>query len=122
MLVIVIENAPPRIHGYLSRLFLELRAGVYVGQYSIRVRERVWAIVEKGIGEGNAVLAWDAPNDAGFDFETCGTNRRVPVLLDGLKLCAFSPPIDLGSDLLGGESLPDDPRKIGRFFDNHIKA
>jgi len=46
MLVIVLENAPPRLRGYLTRLFLEVRAGVYVGDYSQRVRERTWAVVK----------------------------------------------------------------------------
>jgi CRISPR-associated protein Cas2 len=92
MLVIVLENAPPRLRGYLTRLFLEIRAGVYVGDYSQRVRERTWEVVKDQIGDGNAVLVWSNPNDLGLDFDTCGTNRRVPVELDGLKLCTFLPP------------------------------
>ena len=92
MLVIVLENAPPRLHGYLTRLFLEVRAGVYVGDYSQRVRERTWAVVKQEIGQGNAVLVWGKPNDLGIDFDTCGVNRRIPLELDGLKLCSFVPP------------------------------
>jgi len=92
MLVIVLENAPPRLRGYLTRLFLEVRAGVYVGDYSQRVRERTWEVVSKEIGEGNAVLVWSKPDDLGLDFDTCGTNRRVPIELDGLKLCSFTIP------------------------------
>ena len=111
MLVIVMENAPPRLRGYLSRLFLELRAGVFVGNYSAKVRERVWATIQKSIGEGNGVLAWTAPNDAGFDFETCGTNRRVPVLLDGLKLCALCPPVDPGGPVQGPGDQPNEVEK-----------
>jgi CRISPR-associated protein Cas2 len=92
MLVIVLENSPPRLRGYLTRLFLEVRAGVYVGDYSRRVRERTWEVVKNEIGEGNAVLVWSNPNDLGMDFDTCGTNRRIPVELDGIKLCSFKPP------------------------------
>lgn len=94
MLVIVLENAPPRLQGYLTRLFLEVRAGVFVGDYSQRVRERIWTVIKEQIGEGNAVLVWSNPNDLGLDFDTCGVNRRVPVELDGLKLCSFLPPAD----------------------------
>jgi len=36
-------------------------------------------------------MAWDAPTDSGFDFDTCGKNRRLPVELDGLKLVSFYP-------------------------------
>lgn len=92
MLVIVVENAPPRLRGRLAVWLLEVRAGVYVGDYSARVRDHIWRQVEHGIGEGNAVLAWSANNESGFDFSTCGTNRRVPVELDGVKLVSFLPP------------------------------
>ena len=43
------------------------------------------------IGDGDAIIAWAAPNDAGYDFDTCGVNRRVPTDLDGLKLVRFMP-------------------------------
>jgi len=103
MLVIVIENAPPRLRGFLSRLLLEVRAGVFLGDYSARVRERLWESICQEIEAGNAVLAWNAPTEAGFDFMTCGSNRRIPVELDGLKLCSFLP---LQDQHLGGEQGP----------------
>ena len=89
MLVIVLEDAPPRLRGHLTRLFLEVRAGVYIGDYSPRTRERIWETVQTEIGTGNAVIAWSAPTDTGLDFDTCGANRRIPVELDGLKLVQF---------------------------------
>ncbi len=92
MLVIVLENTPPRLRGYLTRLFLEVRAGVYLGDYSERVRERTWKVITDEIGGGNAVIAWSQPNDLGFAFDTCGSNRRIPVEFDGIQLCAFLPP------------------------------
>ena len=91
MLVIVLENAPARLQGYLKRLFLEVHAGVYVGNYSRRVRDRTWDIIKKEIGKGDAVICWCVPNDAGFDFDTFGPNRRIPIELDGLKLCSMTP-------------------------------
>lgn len=91
MLVIVLENAPPRLRGRLAIWLLEVRAGVYVGNYSTKVREHIWSQVEAGIGEGNAVIAWRVSNEAGFDFLTLGENRRVPVEIDGAKLVSFLP-------------------------------
>ena len=91
MLVIVVENVPPRLRGRLAIWLLEIRAGVYVGNYSAKVRDYIWGQVEKGIGEGNAVMAWRTNNEAGFDFMTLGTNRRIPVELDGAKLVSFLP-------------------------------
>lgn len=91
MLVIVVENAPPRLRGRLAVWLLEIRAGVYVGRYSRRVRERIWRDVEDMIGDGDAVMAWATPTDQGYDFATVGRNRRTPVDFDGLKLVVFAP-------------------------------
>jgi len=89
MLVIVVEDAPPRLRGRLAVWLLEIRAGVYVGTFGRRVREMIWEQVCGAIEDGNAAIAWAAPNDAGFEFDTCGRNRRVPVDLDGFRVVAF---------------------------------
>lgn len=100
MLVIVVENVPPRLRGRLAVWLLEVRAGVYVGEYSRKVREYIWSQVVDEVGEGNAVIAWTASNEAGFDFETVGKNRRIPVELDGVKLVSFLPETDTGAAVL----------------------
>jgi CRISPR-associated protein Cas2 len=92
MMVIVVENAPPRLRGRLALWLAEIRAGVYVGVYSRRMRERIWDEVRLMIGEGSAALAWSAPTDSGFAFDTIGTNRREPVDFDGMTLVKFSAP------------------------------
>ncbi len=91
MLVIAVNNAPPRLRGRLAVWLLEIRAGIYVGNFSRRTREMIWDQVLDEIGDGDAIIAWAAPNDAGFDFDTCGDNRRMPVDVDGLKLVRFRP-------------------------------
>lgn len=91
MMIVVLENAPLRLRGRLAIWLLELRAGVYVGTYGRRVRERITAEVSAAIGDGNAVVAWAATNDAGFEFATFGINRRIPVDLDGFRLVSFLP-------------------------------
>ena len=94
MLVTVVENAPPRLRGRLAIWLLEVRAGVYVGKVSKRVREMIWEQIEKGIGDGNAVMAWSTNTESGFDFMTLGANRRIPVEMDGIKLVSFLPEND----------------------------
>lgn len=92
MLVIVLENAPPRLRGRLAIWLLEIRAGVYVGNYSRRLREHIWEQVEQGIEDGNAVIAWRSNAcESGFDFLTLGENRRMPVEMDGIRLVSFFP-------------------------------
>lgn len=91
MTVTVVENVPPRLRGRLAVWLLEVRAGVYVGDVSRRVREMIWGQVEKGLDEGNAVMVWTTNTESGFDFMTLGKNRRIPVEMDGLKLVSFLP-------------------------------
>ena len=91
MMVVVLTNAPPRLRGRLAVWLLEIRAGVYVGDYSARTRERIWNQVCAYIEAGDAVMVCKAPSDQGFDFATIGRNRRMPVDFDGLKLVSFLP-------------------------------
>jgi len=91
MLVIVVENVPPRLRGRLAVWLIEIRAGVYVGDLSTRVREMIWAQIVDGIEEGNAIMTWSTNTESGFDFLTLGENRRLPVEFDGLKLVSFYP-------------------------------
>lgn len=91
MLVVVTENVPPRLRGRLAVWLLEVRAGVYIGDTSKRVREMIWEQVTALAEEGNVVMAWATNTESGFDFQTYGENRRIPVDLDGLRLVSFLP-------------------------------
>jgi CRISPR-associated protein Cas2 len=96
MLVIVVENAPPRVRGRLALWLLEVRAGVYVGKVSARTREMIWKQVCEFLEDGNAVAIWRATNEQGYRFATHGANRRMPADFDGLNLVSFEPlPEDL---------------------------
>jgi CRISPR-associated protein Cas2 len=91
MMVFVVSNVPPRLRGRLAAWLVEIRAGVYVGDYSARTREMIWKQVLAGLDAGDAVMVWKAPTDQGYDFLTAGKNRRMPVEFDGLKLVSFFP-------------------------------
>lgn len=99
MLVIVLENAPPRLRGRLAVWLLEVRAGVYVGTFGRKVRDHIWMQVEEGLDDGNAVMMWRSQAEAGFDFKTLGKNRRMPAYFDGVQLVSFHPE-PLGLDAL----------------------
>jgi len=88
-MVIVVENVPARLRGRLAVWMLEIRAGVYIGDYSNKTRKMVWETIEKGIEDGNAVMSWNIPNEPGYDFLTLGSSRRVPVDYCGLKMISF---------------------------------
>lgn len=121
MLVIVLEAAPLRLRGRLALWLLEVRAGVYVGEYSAKVREFLWEQVLMGIEDGNAVMCWNAPNESGFDVRTVGKNRRVPVDFDGVRLVMFrptperEPPPSLQRSLTTRATDVQTPKPVGRF-------
>ena len=89
MIMVVTESIPDRLRGRLAVWLLEVRAGVYVGNMSRRIREMIWEQVNGMAEDGNVVMAWATNTETGFDFVTYGKNRRVPVDLDGLRLVSF---------------------------------
>lgn len=91
MVVVVTESVPARLRGRLAIWLLEVRAGVYVGDVSKRVREMIWEQCDLLREDGSIVMAWAANTESGFDFQTLGQNRRVPVEFDGLRLVSFLP-------------------------------
>lgn len=94
MVVVVTENVPPRLRGRFAVWLLEVRAGVYVGDISTRVREMVWEQIITLAEQGNVVMAWATNTESGFEFQTWGENRRMPVDLDGIRLVSFLPSIN----------------------------
>lgn len=89
MLMVVTEAVPPRLRGRLAVWLLEIRAGVYIGDVSRRIREMVWLQITELAEDGNVVMAWATNTESGFDFQTFGENRREPIELDGLRLVKF---------------------------------
>lgn len=90
-IVVVTESVPPRLRGRLAIWLLEVRAGVYIGDVSKRTREMIWQQLIEGCEDGNAVVAWSSSHESGYEFQTLGQNRRLPVEFDGLRLVAFHP-------------------------------
>ncbi len=89
--MVVTEAVPPRLRGRLAVWLLEVRAGVYIGDVSRRIREMIWEQATELADEGNVVMAWATNTESGFDFVTHGENRRMPVEMDGLRLVKFIP-------------------------------
>ena len=91
MIVVITESVPPRLRGRLAVWLLEVRAGVYIGHVSARIREMIWQQINELAENGNAVMAWGTNTESGFDFQTYGENRREPIDFDGLRLVLFKP-------------------------------
>lgn len=91
MLVIAVECVPPRLRGRLNVYLIEVRTGLYVGDVSKKVRDMLWEQVCAYCKDGNAAIIWSTNTESGYDFETVGPNRRMPIEMDGLKLVSFMP-------------------------------
>jgi CRISPR-associated protein Cas2 len=91
--VIDVENGSPRVRGALSRWAIEVRAGLYVGTTSAKVRDAIWKLVRFEIERDcRAVLVYpNAQRAMGFEARTLGEGRRQLVDFDGLQLARFLP-------------------------------
>lgn len=82
MIVLVVSKARPSLRGRLTRWLLQLKAGVYVGTLSARVRDQLWKSTCESLRGGWAVLLLAAKNEQGFDIRAHG---RAPVEFEDLE-------------------------------------
>ncbi len=63
MVVFLMEKVPVSLRGEITRWMLELRPGVFVGNISALVREKLWeAICQKLKGGADEPIRFDNPN------------------------------------------------------------
>ncbi|MFF0721837.1 type I-E CRISPR-associated endoribonuclease Cas2e [Micromonospora sp. NPDC049903] len=88
MTVVVLIAVPEGLRGHLTRWMIEIAAGVFVGNPSARVRDRLWTLLATRVEDGQAVMVEPAQNEQGWAIRTAGRDRWMPVDLDGLMLAA----------------------------------
>ncbi len=86
--VVVLIDVAPGLRGHLTRWMSEVTAGVYVGNPSARVRDRLWPLLQERVGSGQAIMIEPADNEQGWSVRTAGHDRYILVDLDGLMLMA----------------------------------
>ena len=86
MVVIILENVSPSLRGELTRWLIEPRAGVFVGQVSGMVRDRLWDKCCERLRDGGAVQLYSTNNEQRFAVRTAGVTRREVVDFEGLQL------------------------------------
>ena len=55
----------------------EIATGVYVGNFNVKVREKLWERVIENVSNGEATLAYASRNEIGYQFDTVNSARRV---------------------------------------------
>jgi len=86
MVVLMVERARPSLRGELSRWLIEPRAGVFVGNVSAMVRDKLWEKVIKSSPEGGAMMIHTAMTEQGFATRIHGDTSRRLVDYEGLCL------------------------------------
>lgn len=105
MTVIAMECALESVRGELSRWFLELKPGVFVGAVNARIRDLLWERICRTDSAVGAVMAFSAPNEQKFQMKVYGDPKRTVTDFEGVQLITLSP--ELKSDKKE-ESLSDD--------------
>ena len=84
MFIVIIKKTPQKLKGGLSIWLSEISNGVYVGNFSIKVRDMIWKQIVDGIGDGYALMAWEKSNSE-FGFEMLSTSLINPDVLEVLN-------------------------------------
>lgn len=90
MVVFLMEKVPVSLRGEITRWMLELRPGVFVGNVSALVREKLWEMVCQKLKGGAITLLQSTANEQGYKIRTFGdTNRKIKDF-DGLQLIVIT--------------------------------
>ena len=77
MIVMILQKVSPAIRGKLSRYLVETANGVFIGQLSARVKDKLWAECKGNTLDGVIFQAWSTNNEQGFAMRLSGGDRTI---------------------------------------------
>lgn len=80
------DAAPEGVRGELTRWFLELKPGVFIGKVNARIRDLLWERICQTDAANGAVMAYAAPNEQGFSLRVFGVPKRRVKDFEGIQL------------------------------------
>jgi CRISPR-associated protein Cas2 len=86
MVVIILEKVPISLRGELTRWLIEPSPGVFIGQVSARVRDKLWEKCVHAKRIGGVTQIWSTNTEQHFQIRMEGETRREIVDLEGLQL------------------------------------
>ena len=86
MVVFVLETASESIRGRISLWCLEVKPGVFVGNLTKTVREKIWEEITSESSYTGALMIWNTNNEQGIDIDMTLVPTRKVIDLDGIKL------------------------------------
>ena len=91
MVIVILEKVPISVRGELTRWMIEVRTGVFVGDLSAMVRDKIWEMICGKVRQGAGMLIHNAACEQGFAIRFTGEPSREVVDFDGLKLIRVLP-------------------------------
>jgi CRISPR-associated protein Cas2 len=85
MIVVTLTDCPIGLRGDLTKWLMEIHSGVFVGNVSARVREKLWERIQGMCKSGRAVMVYGTNHEQRLDFLVSG-NTWEPIDFDGIKL------------------------------------
>jgi len=90
MVALVLEKVPVGLRGEITRWLLEPHTGVFVGNTSGMVRDKLWELVCDKRDVGGCIMIYSTNNEQGFNIRVNGVIKRKIVDFEGLKLVVVS--------------------------------
>ena len=85
MIIIVLSVTPPSVKGDITKWLFEIHPGVYIGNPTRLVADRLWKRIERTIKSGKAVMVRSAHNEQGFIIQSHNSDWEIADF-DGLQL------------------------------------
>jgi CRISPR-associated protein Cas2 len=86
MVVMILENVPTSLRSELTRWMLEVKAGVFVGNMSGMVRDKLWEKSCNNTRDGGCIMLHSSNTEQGYALRMAGNCKRQVVDLEGLFL------------------------------------
>lgn len=86
MVVMILEKVSVALRGELTRWLIEVKHGVFIGQVSALVRDKLWEKCTYNRGKGGVFQAWSTNNEQHFNLRMVGCPNRAIKNWEGLLL------------------------------------
>ena len=86
MVVMILERVRPSFRGQLTRWMIQPKAGVFVGNLSGMVRDKLWERAARTCRDGSGILIHSSNTEQGFAVRTFGDPSRDMVDIEGIIL------------------------------------
>ena len=86
MTVLIVDNGKSSFRGELTRWLSEFKAGIFFGNISASIRDKIWEKVESENKCSSALLIYSSDTEQGYRLRSFGENNIEMIDFDGFIL------------------------------------